>query len=200
MPEKNLIIQLTSQNFETQVLKNKGLIVIDFWAPWCQPCLRLSPIFDQLAKEYQDRVKFAKLNVDENQEIAQKYGVMSIPTTMFFDQGQPINQLVGVRPALVYKREIENLLNLTPEQKKKRQEKKEIIVFSTPSCPWCRRLKTYLKERGIQFKDVDVSTDQAAAQAMVAKSGQMGVPQAWINSQVVVGFDKPRVDALLGLS
>ncbi len=194
-----LISEVNEKNFEEEVLKHKGLVVVDFWAPWCQPCLRLGPILHRLAEEYKGEVKFAKLNVDENQQIAEKYGVMSIPTVIFFDEGEVFNQLVGVRPALVYENEIKSLLSLTPEEKKRRKEKKEVIVFSTPSCPWCRRLKMYLQEKGIPFKDIDVSTNQAAAQAMVARSGQMGVPQAWINGQVVVGFDKPRIDALLGL-
>ncbi len=194
-----LVLEVSEDNFEKEVLKDKGLVVVDFWAPWCHPCLRLGPILHRLAEEYKGEVKFIRLNVDKNQQIAEKYGVMSIPTVVFFDGGEVFNQLVGVRPALVYKNEIESLLNLTPEEKKKRKEKREIIVFSAPSCPWCRRLKMYLQEKGVPFRDVDVSKNQAFAQAMVARSGQMGVPQAWINGQVVVGFDKPRIDALLGL-
>lgn len=77
--------------------------------------------------------------------------------------------------------------------------KHSVTVFSTPTCPWCARLKAYLKQHQIAFKDVDVSRDVQAAQEMVSRSGQMGVPQAWIDGQVVVGFDRKRVDELLGL-
>lgn len=73
-----------------------------------------------------------------------------------------------------------------------------VTVFSTPSCPWCSRLKVYLREKQIPFKDVDVSRDAAAAREMIRRSGQMGVPQAWIDDQVIVGFDRKRVDKLIG--
>ena len=78
--------------------------------------------------------------------------------------------------------------------------KHSVVVFSTPTCPWCTRLKAYLKQNKVAFRDVDVSRDATAARDMVSRSGQMGVPQAWIDGQVVVGFDRARVDSLLGLS
>lgn len=77
---------------------------------------------------------------------------------------------------------------------------KGVTVFSTPTCPWCNVAKKYLTENNIAFKDVDVSQDALAAQQMIMKSGQMGVPQLWINDTVVVGFDKNSIDELLDLS
>lgn len=74
-----------------------------------------------------------------------------------------------------------------------------VTVFSTLSCPWCFRAKDYLKSKGIEYKDVNVGEDQQAAVAMVQKSGQMGVPQLWIDEQVVVGFDQNRINSLLGI-
>lgn len=76
---------------------------------------------------------------------------------------------------------------------------KEIIVFSTPTCPWCIRLKQYLDEKNVKYKTVDVSIDPYQVQKMVDKSGQMGVPQMWIDDKVVVGFDKVEIDKLLGI-
>ena len=75
----------------------------------------------------------------------------------------------------------------------------KVIVFSTPSCPWCTRVKEYLRGRQIAFKDVDVARDQAAAAEMVRKSGQQGVPQLWIDGRVVVGFDQARINQYLGI-
>jgi glutaredoxin-like YruB-family protein len=75
----------------------------------------------------------------------------------------------------------------------------KVIVFSTPSCPWCTRVKQYLRSLQVPFRDVDVSRDQAAAREMIKKSGQEGVPQLWIDGRVVVGFDQGRINQYLGI-
>ncbi len=77
---------------------------------------------------------------------------------------------------------------------------KKVIVFSTPTCSWCRKLKSYLKENKIRFTDIDVSRDTKAAQDMMRKTGQQGVPQMWVNNVPVVGFDQKKIDSLLNLS
>jgi glutaredoxin-like YruB-family protein len=76
---------------------------------------------------------------------------------------------------------------------------REVIVYTTPSCPWCQAVKRYLEERGIPYAEVDVSSDYQAAMEMVQKSGQMGVPVVEIDGEIVVGFDRERIDALVGL-
>ncbi|MBN2460180.1 MAG: NrdH-redoxin [Candidatus Cloacimonetes bacterium] len=76
---------------------------------------------------------------------------------------------------------------------------KSVIVFSTSTCGWCRKLKSYLIENNIKFREIDVSRDQQAARDMVNKTGQQGVPQMWINNQAVVGFDKTKIDRLLNI-
>lgn len=78
-------------------------------------------------------------------------------------------------------------------------EEHEVIVYTTPSCPWCNAVKQYLEERGIPYTEIDVSQDQAAAMEMIRKSGQMGVPVVEIDGEIVIGFDKERLDYLLGL-
>jgi glutaredoxin-like YruB-family protein len=84
--------------------------------------------------------------------------------------------------------------------KDKRKKKQRVILFTTPTCTYCKKTKRYLRERGVPFKDVDVSKDQRAARDMVRRSGQQGVPQILIGNQVVVGFDRPKIDKLLGLN
>ena len=75
----------------------------------------------------------------------------------------------------------------------------KVIVFSTPTCSWCNKLKTYLRQHSVKFRDVDVSRDQAAARDLVKRTGQMGVPVTLINNRPIIGFDKPQIDRMLGI-
>ncbi len=84
-----------SGNFENEVVGSPEPVVVDFWAEWCQPCKMLSPVLDRVASRYVGKLKVVKCNVDENQDIAMKYGVMSIPNLIFFRHGQVVNQAVG---------------------------------------------------------------------------------------------------------
>ncbi len=77
------------------------------------------------------------------------------------------------------------------------EKRLSVIVFTTPTCSWCRKVKSYLKEKQIRYKEIDVSKDERAMRDMVKKSGQMGVPQLWINNRPVVGFDKDKIERLL---
>lgn len=86
--------ELTSDEFDKFIKDDKT--VIDFWAPWCGPCKMMGPIFEDVAKDLKDKAKFAKVNVDENSDLAQRFGVMSIPTIMFFRDGEPVDRAVGV--------------------------------------------------------------------------------------------------------
>lgn len=90
-----MIAEVTDADFEQKVIKSPTPVVVDFWAPWCKPCQMIAPIMDKLAKDYEGRVKFCKLNVDRSPQLASKYGVMSIPFLLFFRDGQPVDQVVG---------------------------------------------------------------------------------------------------------
>jgi thioredoxin 1 len=82
-------------NFETEVVQSAQTVVVDFWAEWCSPCKMLSPILDKVAARYEGRLKVVKCNIDENQDIAAKYAIYSIPNLVFFRDGQVVNQAVG---------------------------------------------------------------------------------------------------------
>lgn len=90
-----MVITLTNDNFEREVLQAKGKVLVDFWADWCGPCKMLSPLVDEIAGEMDGKVKVGKLNVDEARLIASRYGVMSIPTLILFEDGKLVNQSVG---------------------------------------------------------------------------------------------------------
>lgn len=103
-------ITFTEQNLGEEVLKADKPVVVDFWAPWCAPCRIVSPIIDELAKEFEGKVKVGKLNVDENPSIATKFGIMSIPTILIFKNGEVVKMLVGVQGRENYKKEIDAIL------------------------------------------------------------------------------------------
>ncbi|QGA53403.1 thioredoxin [Sulfolobus sp. E5-1-F] len=94
--DKEPVKHLDSKNFDEFITKNK-IAVVDFWAEWCAPCFILAPIIEELANDY-PQVAFGKLNTEENQDIAMRYGIMSLPTVMFFKNGEPVDQILGAVP------------------------------------------------------------------------------------------------------
>ncbi len=189
------MIHPTKDTFKKDVIQKKGVTIVDFYADWCGPCKILGPIMEKLDKENNDsEVAYAKINVDENQELAGLYGVMSIPTVVFFKDGKVATQKVGVHSEEEYKKTVETTKQFDPTK-----VKREVTIFSTPTCPYCKMVKDYLTSKKIPFKEIDVTKNQEMAREMINRSGEMGVPQLWINDQVVMGFNKPVIDMLLGL-
>jgi thioredoxin 1 len=92
----DLIQHLTDKTFAATV--SKGLCIVDFWAPWCAPCRELAPITEALAAEFQGRVTFAKLNVDDFTTLSEQYDILSMPTLVFFKDGKPLERIVGTLP------------------------------------------------------------------------------------------------------
>lgn len=101
---------LTDANFETEVLNADKLSVIDFWAPWCGPCLALGPTIDALSKEYDGKVNVGKVNVDENPQLSINYGITSIPAVLFIKNGQVVDKQVGAAPKNVFDKKIQQHL------------------------------------------------------------------------------------------
>lgn len=104
-------MDVTDQTFEQEVLQSKTPVLVDFWAPWCAPCRIVSPIVEELAKEYQGRLKVGKLNVDDNPQTASRYGVMSIPSLLVFKNGQVAKTMIGAQSKENLKKGIEEVLS-----------------------------------------------------------------------------------------
>src|SRR4030042_6163537 len=103
-------VEINDAKFDEMVLKSKTPVLVDFWAPWCGPCRMVAPIVDELANEYEGKVALYKLNTDDNQETARKYGIMSIPTLIIFKNGQPVSNIVGFRPKAELKKNLDGAL------------------------------------------------------------------------------------------
>lgn len=99
------LLELTDDNF--QDVTGEGLVLVDFWAPWCGPCRMVSPLIEELAGDYEDRVKVGKLNVDDNQRTAMNFRIMSIPTVVLFKDGEPVETMIGAQPKSAYRARVE---------------------------------------------------------------------------------------------
>ena len=90
------LLHLTDENFDAEVLRASGLALVDFWATWCAPCKKIAPILEELSQELNNKIKIGKLNVEEGSRVASQYGIMSVPTLLFFKQGKVVEHVTGV--------------------------------------------------------------------------------------------------------
>ncbi len=143
-------------------------------------------------------VNVVAADVTKVRDIHVAYGVTSAPTLLIF-QGKKFEKTVkGCNDDGYYKSLFESAL-FSAKAADNDKPQKRVTVYSTPTCSWCTTLKTHLKKNGVRFTDIDVSKDQKAAEAMTKRSGQQGVPQTDIGGEMIVGFDKNRINSLLGI-
>jgi len=123
------VVEVTDENFEEEVLRSDMPTEVDFWAPWCGPCMMVSPIYDKLSEEYDGRFKFCKINVDENQRTAMQYRIMSIPMQIYFVDGQKVDAILGAVPEHTIRKMVDGILQGLPTDEK-RQAKSEFKIIS----------------------------------------------------------------------
>lgn len=143
-------------------------------------------------------IKVYTADVAQVRDIHGNYGIKSVPSLLEFEEGTFKNVLKGCLDASYYKSYFENIIY---EMKAAADDKprKSVTVYTTPTCPWCTTVKNFLRKHGVRYTEVDVASDQSAAQSMVSKSGQQGVPQTEINGEMVIGFDQSKLNRLLEL-
>lgn len=146
-------------------------------------------------KEGTDALLFT-VDVSCVRDVHPRYHIKTVPSLLVLNHGRVINMIKGCQTPAYYESILAGRgLGVTRSDQSKKT--RQVVVYTTPSCTWCNTLKTYLKEHLIPFREVNVATDTAQAEAMVRKSGQQGVPQTEIDGQIVVGFDRNRLNQLL---
>lgn len=139
---------------------------------------------------------FLQADVSEVRDIHPEYGIQSVPALLEFHSGTLTNIIKGCHQAEQFRAIFENVI-FVADTVTGGKPAKSVTVYTTPSCSWCTTLKRHLDIHQIRYREVDVSKDHKAAEAMVRKSGQQGVPQTEINGQIIVGFDRDRINRLL---
>lgn len=141
-------------------------------------------------------IQLLAADVSKVRDIHEKYQIRSVPSLLEFEGTEFKNVLKGCLDASYYKSYFEKIIyELKVEASDK--PRKSVTVYTTPTCPWCTTVKNFLRKNGIRYTEIDVASDQSAAQAMVSKSGQQGVPQTEINGEMVIGFDQTKLNRLL---
>ena len=150
---------------------------------------------EAVAKENRD-AKIFLANVTQVRDIHSKYNISTVPSLIEFDKGVFKNTIKGCHQKDFYQTLLDQIIY---EAKIKERPQKSVKVYTTPTCPWCTTVKNYLKKNGIRYTEVDVARDQNAAQDMVSKSGQQGVPQTEVDGSMVIGFDQTKLNRLLDI-
>jgi glutaredoxin-like YruB-family protein len=143
-------------------------------------------------------LKVMTADVNKVRDIHKNYNVTTVPGMLYFEDGTFKNIIKGCMSTDYYKSLFGNVLFSVGDDGKPKQPR--VVLYSTPTCSWCRTIKAYFGKKNIKFREIDVSKDEKAAADMVRKSGQQGVPQTEIGGQIVVGFDQNKIDRLLGIN
>ncbi|SHF65915.1 Glutaredoxin-like protein, YruB-family [Mariniphaga anaerophila] len=153
----------------------------------------------EAAAEMKKNNVLCSADVNEVKDIHPEFGVTTVPALLYFEKGQLRNLVKGChRPEQFNAIFDKSAATVVANGEKKPQ--KSVTVYTTPTCTWCNTIKRHFQENGINYREVDVSRDQKAAEEMVRRSGQQGVPQTDINGEMIVGFDKTRINSLLGIN
>ncbi|OYT11256.1 MAG: NrdH-redoxin [Bacteroidetes bacterium 4572_112] len=155
--------------------------------------------YDVISKLKIDKSEILYVNVANIRDIHGKYAITSVPSLLEFDGSDFKNNYKGCQSSEYYTSLIEASLYKADIKDKDTSAQKSVTVYSTPTCSWCTTLKNHLNMYGIRYTDIDISKNESAAKAMMAKSGQQGVPQTDIGGEMIVGFDKNRINLLLGI-
>ncbi len=186
----------SKEQFHNFLADKKELVLVVFYKETSQKSMELLKVLKDFEKTNKD-IPIYGVNVANVREIHPSYGINTAPSVLVLKDGKKVNVIVGLQT----KEFFENLL-AEEIMRSKGSEKKviRVVVYTSDGCPWCERAKSYLRGLMIPFTEVNVSRKPAEADKLVKRTGQMGTPQIDINGNFVIGFDKPKIDKLLGIS
>lgn len=182
------------EEFKRQILKETRLFLLIYKKGSGSSDTALSNIIRGASQV--SYISILTADVNEVRDIHPEYSVTTAPALLEFEKGHVINIIKGAHDSQFYKSLFEKTFYIAKAEKEGKPLK-NVTVYSTPTCSWCNTLKSYLRKNGIRFIDIDVSRNESSAQEMVRRSGQQGVPQTLINGEVVIGFDKSKLNRLL---
>ncbi len=190
----------TSTEFEQILDKNPETVALFFHGDFSSVSQKTLETVKQVSTEVSN-VPIYHVNVSQIKELHKKYNVKNVPTMVIFRDKQPVEWVQGEQNKDYYKNILSGETLFMPKAKDGQQNAKpNIIVYSTPTCTYCVKLKKHLDKHGFPYRDIDVSKDSKAADDLMKKTGQTGVPQSYINGQHIMGFDQKKIDKLLGIS
>ena len=194
-----MIEKIQSKIYLDKLIKeNKALLITIFYADSSEKSKKALDVL-KIVKDKNPKAPIFKVNVSEVRDIHPIYGINTVPAVLVLKEGKISNIVYGIQEKQYY----ETLFYDMPvfiSTGKKEKKTHRVVIYTTPTCSWCRTVKSYLKKNHIVFREVDISRDEKAAQNLMRKSGQMGVPQTDIDGRIVVGFDKAKLDAILGIA
>jgi len=175
--------------------RNKEFLVLVFYANFSSASKRAMAELEKFSKENKE-IPVYVIDVERIKGVSKKFGVENVPTVSVLRKGKVSFRIEGVESAQLYTRILGGASYLSHKSGKKTISHR-VIVYSGAGCPACGTAKAYLRRRGVNFREVDISNDQHAAEKLVQRSGQMAVPQIDIDGHLIVGFDQARIDKFL---
>jgi glutaredoxin-like YruB-family protein len=172
--------------------------LLGFFGDFSAIAQRVRPTFERFCEE-RPGLKAYLVDVTVVKDVHPNFGVSAVPAVLLVEQGKASRHVIGASTADDFARLLEPRTASGAGRPGEGKAAHRVTVFTTPSCSWCTRVKSYLSGRGVSYTEVNVAKDERAMQRMVARSGQMGVPQLDIDGRMIVGFDKARIDQALGL-
>jgi len=196
-----MLEQLQDKAHLDRIIKDKRFFILAFYTDISQRSKDALEVLRKL-KEENPQIPMYAVNASRVKDIHPLYGIDTVPAVLAIREGRVSKIVYGSQNKEYYQMLLyEEPLGLGKREGREKEGRKfrRVIVYTSSACPWCSKVKSYLRKNRVPFREVDVSRDERVAQELVRRSGQMGVPQTDIDGRIVVGFDKARLDELLGI-